>query len=86
MKKKCPKASKRRQLTELPITPSVESPPSLSRIESFLELYKSGWRSKLILHSYLVIRVKLTIHSCNQKQTHTHTHTQGHLPPAEFLE
>jgi hypothetical protein len=85
MKKKCPKASKRRQLTELPITPSVESPPSLSRIESFLELYKSGWHSKLIImHSYLVIRVKLTIHSCNQRRLHTHT--QGHLPPAEFLE
>jgi hypothetical protein len=80
MKKTCPKASKRRQLTELPITPGVESPPSLSRIESFLELGKSGWRSKLIMHSYLVIRVKLAIfHSCNQKHTHTHTHT-GPLP------
>ncbi|KAH8951577.1 hypothetical protein BDL97_09G035200 [Sphagnum fallax] len=88
MKKTCPKASKRRQLTELPTTPGVESPPSLARIESFLELYKSGWRSKLIMHSYPVIRVKLAIHSCNQKQTHTHTHThtEGHLRAAEFLE
>jgi len=68
MKKTCPKASERRQLTELPITPGVESPPSLSRIESFLELYKIGWRSKLIMHSYLVIRVKLAIIS---KNTHT---------------
>ncbi|CAM6009126.1 unnamed protein product [Sphagnum balticum] len=89
MKKTCPKASKRRQLTELPITPGVESPPSLppsllppslSRIESFLELYKSGWRSKPIMHSNLVIRVKLATHSCNQK----HTHRQR--ARAEFLE
>ncbi|CAK9237939.1 unnamed protein product [Sphagnum troendelagicum] len=89
MKKTCPKASKRRQLTELPTTPGVESPPSLARIESFLELYKSGWRSKLIMHSYPVNSSKACYPFLQPKtntHTHTHTHTEGHLRAAEFLE
>jgi hypothetical protein len=81
MKKTCPKASKCRQLTSC-----VESPPlpPSQELKAFWSFTKSGWRSKPIMHSYLVIRVKLAIHSCNRKHTHTHTHTQR--APAEFLE
>lgn len=76
MKKTCPKASKR--LTTYRAANNsrrwIPSLPLSQELKGFLELYKSGWRSKLIMHSYPVIRVKLAIHSCNQ--THTHTHTQ----------